>query len=116
MTINSYCFKKSIDYILGCCNWVDINEMIKMSSLKFINNMLVTQKPGTLYSKIKLNKRTCADLSFYSFPKLEGLKSTLLYKGIFYYNQLPSDLKYLPSKQFKVVIKRERHMLKQLSD
>ena len=84
--------------------------MIKMSSLKFINNMLVTQKP------IKLNKRTCADLSFYSFPKLEGLKSTLLYKGIFYYNQLPSDLKYLPSKQFKVVIKRERHMLKQLSD
>ena len=25
MTLNSYCFKKSIDFILGCCKWVDID-------------------------------------------------------------------------------------------
>ena len=82
MTINSYCFKKSIDFILGSCKWEDVNEMIKLSSLKFINNMLITQKPGTLYSNIKTNKRTCADISFHSFPRLGGFKSTLLYKGI----------------------------------
>ena len=116
MTLNSYCFKKSIDYILGKCKWVDVDEMIKLSSLKFINNMLVTQKPGTLYSKVKINKRSCADLSFYVFPKSRELKSTLLYRGIRYFNQLPSDLKYLPSKQFKVKIKSVRHTLKQLSD
>ena len=116
MTLNSYCFKKSIDYILGSCNWVDINEMIKLSSLKFINNMLVTSKPGTLYSKIKINKRSCADISFYTFPKLGGFKSTLLYKGISYYNKLPSDLKYLPRKQFKAKLKSERHILEQLPD
>ena len=116
MTLNSYCFKKSIEYILGSCNWVDINEMIKLSSLKFINNMLVTNKPGTLYSKIKVNKRLCADISFYKFPKLGGFKSTLLYKGISYYNKLPSDLKYLPGKQFKAKLKSERHILKQLPD
>ena len=84
MALNSYCFKKSIDYILGSCNWVDINEMIKLSSLKFINNILITKKPGTFYSKIKVNKRACANLSFYSFPKLGGFKSTLLYRGIAY--------------------------------
>ena len=116
MTMNSYCFKKSIDFILGRCKWVDINEMIKLSSLKFINNMLITQKPGTLYSKIKINKRTCADISFYSFPRLGGFKSTLLYKGISYYNKLPSDLKFLSGKQFKEKLKTERHLLKQLSD
>ena len=116
MTLNSYCFKKSIDFILGCCKWVDIDEMIKLSSVKFINNMLVSQKPGTMYSKIKINKRSCANLSFYVFPKSTGLKSTLLYRGIHYYNQLPSDLKFLPGKQFKVKIKSVRHILKQLSD
>ena len=116
MTLNSYCFKKSLDFILGSCKWVDIDEMIKFSSLKFINNMLVSQRPGTLYSKIKINKRSCANISFHSFPKASGFKSTLLYRGIHYYNQLPSELKYLPGKQFKSKIKTERHMLKQISD
>ena len=106
----------SIDYILGSCDWVDINEMIKSLSLKFINNMLATQKPGTLYSNIKINKRACANISFYTFPKSKHLKSTLLYKGITYYNQLPSELKFLSGKEFKTKLKRERHILKQLSD
>ena len=116
MTLNSYCFKKSIDYILGTCKWVDIDEMIKLSSLKFINNMLVAQKPETLFSKIKVNKRSCAKLSFHSFPKSRDLKSTLLYRGIHYYNQLPREFRFLPRKQFKAKIKHERHILKQISD
>ena len=116
MTLNSYCFKKSIDYILGSCKWVDINEMIKLSSLKFINNMLLTKKPGTLFSKIKVNKRSCANISFKIFPKSKPFKSTLLYRGISYYNQLPKEMKNLTAKQFKVTIKAERHILKQLSD
>ena len=90
--------------------------MVKLSSLKFINNILIMKKPGTFYSKIKVNKRACANLSFYSFPKLGGFKSTLLYRGIAYYNQLPDKLKYLPVKQFKAKLKTERHLLKQLSD
>ena len=116
MTINNYCFKKSTEYILGSCNWVDIGEMIKFSSLKFINNLLVTQKPGFLYSNLKINKRACADISFHIFPKLTPFKNTLLYKGISHYNKLPSDLKYLSSKKFKLILKTERHMIKQLLD
>ena len=56
MTLNSYCFKKSIDYILGRCTWVDIDKMIKSAALKFINNLLLIQKPGELYSKLKVTK------------------------------------------------------------
>ena len=116
MTLNSYCFRKSINFILGKCNWLDINKMIKLSSVKFINNVLITQKPWGLYSNIKLNRRACAQLSFYSFPKSNARKATLLYQGISFYNQLPSYLKFLPQKKFKSAIKRERHMLKQLSN
>ena len=116
MTLNSYCFKKSIDFILGKCNWLDINEMIKLSSVKFINNVLITQKPWGLYSNIKLNERACAQISFYIFTKSSAYKATLLYQGISYYNQLPSYLKFLPQEKFKTVITRERHILKQLSN
>ena len=116
MTLNSYCFKKSIDFILGSCNWVDVDEMIKMSALKFINNVLVSQTPGTLYSKLKINKRTCSNISFKYFPKLTGFKCTILYRGIHYYNQLPTDFKLLQRKKFKEKLKNERHILKQLLD
>ena len=90
MTLNSYCFKKSIDYILGCCKWVDIDEMIKSAALKFINNLLLKQKPGELYSKLKVNKRACSHISFTNnlFPKSSWRKPMLLYIGVSYYNQL----------------------------
>ena len=52
MALNSYCLGKSIEFILSKYNWVDINEMIKLSSLKFINNLLLSQKPWTLYYKL----------------------------------------------------------------
>ena len=116
MTLNSYCFKNSIDFILGSCNWVDVDEMIKMSTLKFINNMLITQTPGTLYSKLKINKRTCSNISFKYFPKLAGFRCTVLYRGISYYNQLPTHFKLLQRHKFKEKLKNERYLLKQLLD
>ena len=116
MTINSYCFKKSIDYILGLCKWHDIDEMIKWCSLKFMNNMLTSQKPKSLFNKIKFSKRACRNLSFHYFPKSSMWKNTLLYKGIEYFNKLPNHLKYLPGKTFKAKLKSERYMLKQLSE
>ena len=116
MTIDSYCYKKSIGYILGCCKWLDIDEMIKLHSLKFINSLVTTNKPGMLCSKIKFNRRMCANLSFHSFPKTSKWKDTLLYRVVSYYNQLPSDLKYLPSKLFKCKMKSEKNKLKQLAD
>ena len=116
MTLNSYCYKKSIEFILGSCKWLDINEMIKFASIKFINNLVVSKKPGELYSMLKFGKRSCSNISFYYFPKTSGFKSTLLYRGIMYYNQLPNELKYLPKKKFSKQFKSERHILKQLSD
>ena len=90
--------------------------MIKMSALKFINNMLITQTPGTLYSKLKINKRTCSNISFKYFPKLAGFKCTVLYRGISYYNQLPTHFKLLQRHKFKEKLKNERYLLKQLLD
>ena len=71
MSLNSYCYKKSIDYILWKCNWVDIDKMIKLTSLKFINNMLLTKKPGYLFSQLKLNKRASPDNFVVSEQKSE---------------------------------------------
>merc|ERR1711954_289343 len=107
---------KSIDYILGSCNWVDVNEMIKMSARKFINNILFNQKPGTLYSELKINKRACSNISFHYFPKSAGFKCTILFKGINIYNQLPTNIKSLQRSKFKEKLNKERHILKQLSD
>merc|ERR1711954_190233 len=116
MTLNSYCFKLSIEHILGRCNWVDVDAMIKMSPVKFINSLLITQKPGVLYSNSKLSRRECTPISFKYFPKTSLLKNTLLFKVINYYNQLPRNIKFLPNKAFKIRLKKERHVMKQLSN
>ena len=116
MTLNSYCFKKSIEYILGQCNWFDINEMIKLSSLKFIHQVITSANPPTLYSKLKLNKRSCSDISFFRFPKQKAFKNTVLFKGIYYYNKIPSELRKLSIKHFNSKLKKERHLLKQIQD
>ena len=87
-----------------------------MSSLEFINNLLTSKKPGSLYAKLKINKRPNANISFHFFPKTSKQKDTLLYKGIAYFNQLPKDFKYLPNKLMKSKLKIERQMMKQLID
>ena len=91
-------------------------DHILIRSFEFINNMIISKKPGYLYSQIKMNQRACAQISFYSFPKSTALKSTMLYKGISYFNQLPKDIKLLPRDKFKARLKNERHLLKQLAD
>ena len=101
MTLNSYCFKQSIESILEKCNWLTINDMIKQCALKFTNNLLLKHKPSFLYSNLKINKRACSNISFVSFLRSNGLKSTLLYKGSSLYNQLPKQLKHLKAKTFK---------------
>ena len=63
MVLNSYCFKRSIDFILSSCKWLDIEEMIKSSALKFINNLLITEKPYQLYSKLKIKEMVVSYIS-----------------------------------------------------
>ena len=78
--------------------------MIKKASLKFIHKIINTEKPKQIYSKIRFNNRLrkCAKLSLKDGIRKESNKRTLIYQSIQLYNTLPSSMKYLSIKKFKI--------------
>ena len=57
-----------------------------------------------------------SEISFFEFPKQKTFKNTVLFKAIYYYNQISSEIRKLSSKHFKSKLKKERHLLKQIQD
>ena len=53
--IGDYCFKKSTNYILQKCKWMNIDDMIMFSGLVSINNLII-KKPKSI-SNIYKNDR-----------------------------------------------------------
>ena len=43
--IGSYCFKKSVGYILDKCKWYDIKDLILISSLNTIHKITINKYP-----------------------------------------------------------------------
>ena len=83
---------------------VDTPEvMVKKSGIKFIHKLINSEAPTQLYRKIRLNNRMrkCTKLSLTDGIRKECNKRNLLYQSIQLYNELPTDLKYLPIKKFK---------------
>ena len=47
--IGSYCFKKSVKYMLTKCKWLDINSMIQYSNLSLIHKTIINKKPKNIH-------------------------------------------------------------------
>ena len=69
--IGNYCYKKSTSYILNKCKWLNINNMIKYSSLVFIHNIIKNKKPKSILGIYKTNRflRHKAESSLQNIPK-----------------------------------------------
>lgn len=97
-----YCYKTSIKNILSKLGWMSANQLIQWSSLKFIHKIIFSQQPNSLYNHFKINKRKCAAIVPKKFPKSNFSKNICVNKSLETYNKLPTDLKILVPKKFKL--------------
>merc|ERR1711895_365595 len=100
--IGNYCFKKSINYILGKINWMTAKNMINWSIVKAIHKILHNQGPSNLAKYYKVNKRSSANISVVNFPKTKTSRNFYMYKGLQLYNKLPMEYKKLKPETFKI--------------
>ena len=99
--IGNYCFKVSCKKILEQINWLSAKQLVKWSIIKSIHKIIFYKKPDNLYDYYKINKRNCASVVPKIFPISKFAREFFMYKGLEYYNNMPSNIiKYEP-KLFK---------------
>ena len=106
--IGNFCFKKSVSYILQKCNWLTAQQMINYASIKTIHSVIKTGVPRSIYKYFKINKRTCSEITPKVYPMKKFSRELYLYKALNIYNKLPTNIKILNPKQFK--LKAIRHL------
>ena len=99
--IGNYCFKVSCKKILEQINWLSSNQLIKWSIIKSIHKILYYKKTQNLNNYFKPNKRRCASIAPKIFPKTKFTRDFFLYKGLEYYNSIPSDILKCEPRIFK---------------
>ena len=106
MAIGDYCFKQQCNKILAQCIWIPIRYMINMAQCNYINKILTNKNPIKLFQLFLIPNRQAKPirLNFQSKTKLS--KSSLLHNGINFYNNLPTQIKQLTVKKFKMQIKK----------
>ena len=90
--IGNYCFKVSCKKILEQINWLSAKQLIKWSIIKSIHKILFFKKPDSLYDYYKINKRQCSSIVPKFFPTSKFARDFFMYKGLEYYNSMPSDI------------------------
>ena len=105
--IGSYCFKKSIRYILNKCNWFDIEDMILLSSLNTIHKTIANKKPPCLLQYFKSNNRERKGQTTANkyIPTSVKFKNFYIYKYTKIYNKITHDVRSKKVKGFKKEIK-----------
>ena len=101
--IGSYCYKKSVSYMLTKCHWLDINAMMQNASLNFLHKVLKFKEPKAIYTLFKNveNRRSVVAITLNYRPKKHILKIFFLYKGLNLYNEMPQGIKNLDQIKFK---------------
>ena len=105
--IGSFCFKKSVGYILKKCKWFDIGDLITYSSLNIIHKTIKTKIPLNMLSMFRdLDKvRVVSMISTRYIPVTVRFKQFYIYKFTSTYNSLDSNLKKKSVTAFKKEIK-----------
>ena len=108
--IGSYCFKKSVKYMLNKCKWLDIRSMIQYSNLSLIHKTLNNKSPKNIYEIFfrKIDRtRVSKNITLKYIPKTEKMNRFFVYKYTKIYNGLDDYVKIMKIKGFKNEIKAQ---------
>ena len=67
--IGHYGFKWSCTKILNNCNWPNIDDMIKLSSLKLLHYIITNRSPTNIFNKMKIPKRNTSEITLKAIPQ-----------------------------------------------
>jgi hypothetical protein len=87
--IGSFCYKKSIKYILNKCKWDTVKNVIINSSIMFIHKVIKNQKPEVIYELYNINRRSTAKIALHYHPKSKIYSAFFSNKTIEIYNKIP---------------------------
>ena len=104
--IGNYCYKQSVSKILRQCKFMNIDQMIKVSCLKFAHSLILNRIPESTYNLLKLSRRPTAEIILFKPLESKLARTFHLYNGLQWYNKLPNSLKDLSIFKFKVQIKK----------
>ena len=109
--IGNFCFKKSISYILSKCDWFDISDLIKYSSLNIIHKIQTLKKPQSLVSYFRTSNkdRKVKSVTTKYIPLSVKMNNFYIYKYSKIYNSLDTYIKEKSIKGFKNEI---NHMMR----
>ena len=109
--IGNFCFKKSISYILSKCDWFDISDLIKYSSLNIIHKIQKLKKPQSLVSYFRTSNkdRKVKSVTTKYIPLSVKMNNFYIYKYSKIYNSLDTYIKEKSIKGFKNEI---NHMMR----
>ena len=77
--IGNYCFKKSKNYILKKCGWLNIDQIILCSSMKTIHNIIKFKTPISIYNMFRINKRSNVDIVTFYRPLTQKTENFYIY-------------------------------------
>ena len=113
---NNFCFRQTIRQIMSSLNWKIPEEIIDESSAKFIQRIIYTKSPKSLYNKIKHPRtRISADYAPIVRAKSGRLERTPVHMGITNFNRLEPELRYLHPKKLKEKLKKKYLKQKKVS-
>ena len=106
--IGSYCYKKSISYILDKCKLLTIKDTIMFSAILFIykidkNNI---NKSILTFFHPKRSRDKCLKFRPLHIPKMKMLENYLFHHGTHIYNELPETIKNLPTDKFRCALRQ----------
>ena len=82
------------------------DQLVKKSTLTMFHKLMWNQSPPQLFKKIKLNNnhRTCSKVSYINPPSKQVNKRTAIFAGMDLYNKLPTELKGIHPRKFKLIL------------
>ena len=87
--IGSYCFKKSMIYILDKLNWLSIDKLITYSSICYIHKIIKLNQPESMMDlfRTKVSNRAISKWYTKYQPKTIQMKNFYIYKALEYFLQ-----------------------------
>ena len=91
------------------CNFIGIDQPIQeiiKSNFKLMHKMVKAGKPESILDQLKFQSRACGHIQIRDYPISERSKRTPLFAGLILYNAIPADIKILPHKKIKRLLKK----------
>ena len=79
--------------LLKKCGWLDLENTVKASALKFFHKIIYNQKPHDLVDIFNIPSRSVSVITCKLNPKLKALKEFHLIKTMNAFNNLKSDIR-----------------------